>query len=114
MRNDIIRKLEEAAKIALKGQKRSYRLGSIGIRNDGTMVSSFNSPTRIPNPCAHSEFRLAKKLDQGAVVYVARILKSGELAMARPCRNCMRALMSRRVKRIYYSISPNEFGCIQI
>lgn len=62
---------------------------------------------------AHAEARLAKKLDRGAIVYVVRINRKGKLVMARPCANCLMILKSKKVKKIYYSISENEYGVIE-
>lgn len=113
--NKVFTYLNMAGKIALsKKDFRSFFLGAVGIRNDGKVVQSINGATGNPVPKGHAEARLAKKLDYNAVVYVARVNKQGEFAMSRPCVNCMRALKAARVKKIYYSIGPNEFGVIDL
>ena len=108
--------LEIAAKTAThRKDERSFLLGSIGIRSDGKLVKAFNSPSEFPDRTAHSEFRLSKKLDYGATVYVARVrLQDGQFGMSRPCFNCMKVLKSKKVKRIYYTISAGEFGIIDL
>lgn len=65
-------------------------------------------------PSMHAECRLARKLDYGSVVYVARTLKSGEIAMARPCVRCYAVLKAKGVSRIYYTINDSEFGVIDV
>lgn len=40
----------------------------------------------------------------GAVIYVARMSKNGELAMARPCPQCLVLLQKVGVKKMTYSI----------
>lgn len=111
MNREIFSYLKIAGKIAAKGQKRSFSLGAVARRKDGVIVQSFNGPTRFPEKGAHAEQRLSKKVDVGSVVYVARILQSdGSFAMAKPCDSCMRALISRGVKRVYWTVAPNEFG----
>jgi len=105
-----------ARKIATKGDtpeaNRHYRIGAVGIRNDGAIVAASNTPQRNPEPKAHAEYRLVKKLDWGSVVYVVRIRRDGTLALARPCRNCRGAMRLRGVKRCYYSINDTEYGVI--
>lgn len=99
----------------LKKDIRQFLIGAVGIRKDGVIVCAYNSPTQSPEPCAHAEARLARKLDYGAVVYVARHGKgSGDWAMAKPCADCERTLRSKGVKRVYYTIVPNEFGTMYL
>ena len=109
--------LELAGEIALKRiNNRNFYIGALGIRNDQTIVVSKNESAREPTPAVHAEARLAKKLDYGATVYVARIkfakTNYAEYALAKPCYDCMRALKHKRVKRVYWTISNTEFGAM--
>ena len=36
-------------------------------------------------------------------LYIVRIRKNGEYGLARPCKSCMNLILSRGIKRIYYS-----------
>ena len=63
---------------------------------------------------AHAEARLARKIDYGSVVYVARTLKSGEIAMARPCDRCYAVLKAKGVNKIYYTVNDSEYGVISL
>ena len=102
-----------AKKIAIKKKdRRKYKVGAVGIRNDGTIVQSSNVPCKVPEPTAHAEVRLARKLTKGSIVYIVRVNSSNELCMARPCRNCLRVLIQKEVKRIYYSITNEEYGVL--
>jgi cytidine deaminase len=105
-----------AAKIALLGDskeaERQYRIGAIGIRNDGVMVCSSNISARTPNRNAHAEARVSKKLNTNSVVFVVRVDRSGGFRMARPCSNCMQKLKRTKVKKCYYSINDKEYGVI--
>lgn len=92
---------------------RKYRLGAVGVRSDGATVTSRNLSTRVPEPNAHAEKRLVKKLDSGSVVFVVRVLADGSLTMARPCVNCQNAMRGRGVKQCFYSINDNEYGVIK-
>lgn len=114
MNRGIFSYLRIAARVALNGQPRDYALGAVGIRSDGAIVSSFNGAARIPTPNAHAEARLARKLDNGSEVYVARVLRCGSFALSRPCARCQAAMRARGVRRAYYSISDNEYGVMQL
>jgi tRNA(Arg) A34 adenosine deaminase TadA len=105
---------ELAGKIAIsKNDNRGFLLGGIAIRNDGAMVSAVNSISQEPDRRAHAEYRLAQKIDTGSTIYVARVrLLNGEFAMAKPCHACEKILRSKRVRKIYYTISNNEYGVL--
>lgn len=101
--------------------KRNFVLGAIGIRKDGAIVKARNGSVNIgcsygggwSFPAAHAERKLCSKMDYNGTVYVSRIARStGELAMARPCVDCMIALRSRKVSKCYYSINPYQYGMI--
>ena len=95
-----------------KKDKREFMLGAVGIRKDGTMVNSLNSPTWEPAREAHAEYKLTRKLGFDAPeVYIARVRKKdGKFANAKPCASCRKILSTRRVKRVYYTISDSEYG----
>jgi tRNA(Arg) A34 adenosine deaminase TadA len=105
-----------ARQVAIHGDtkeaKRQYRLGAVGVRNDGTTVVSNNVPHRTREKRAHAETRLVRKLDWGATVYVVRITSDGKLANSRPCIKCEAAMRLRGVKRCFYSINESEYGVI--
>ncbi len=93
-------------------------IGAVGIRGDGAIVTASNGPVIIFNdekkgsfPEAHAEIRLSRKLDVGSIVYVARVRKGdGMYGNARPCKDCRTALKARGVKKVFYTIGPNEYG----
>ena len=99
-------------KVAAKNDCRQYRFGAVGIRKDGTIVISRNIPTRCPEPRAHAESRIARKLNKGSIIYVIRIDRKNNLTMARPCKSCQRVMLRKGVKKVYYSINPQEYGVI--
>lgn len=116
MRKEIFSYLKIAARIAKRGENsRSFFLGCVGIRaSDGTLIYSNNGKTDAPQRTSHAEYRASRKLTPGSTLYVARILRSSEFAMARPCWNCMKALKDRGIKNVYYTISNAEFGRIYV
>lgn len=111
--NNTIKMLNAAAKMSsLKDDDRNFRIGSVAIRGDGSMVRSYNGNPKSPTPEHHSEARLCRKLDRGAIVYVARITRDGKWNMSKPCEDCMRSMRRAYVKRIYYTIADKEYGVI--
>ena len=103
------------AREALNRQdNRSFRLGAVGMRNDGVIVFSRNIAATDVTPSAHAEARVIKKLTPESFVWVARISRNTEeWALARPCWRCLNQLKTAGVKKVIYTISPNEWGTIQ-
>ena len=62
-------------------------------------------------PAVHAEARLCRKLDYYGEVFVARRTSEG-YRLAKPCPRCEARLRSRRVRRVYYTISNNEYGVL--
>jgi|GEM_PF-1741431 tRNA(Arg) A34 adenosine deaminase TadA len=95
--------------------QRTFLLGAIGLRNDDVLVSSRNVPGRDVVPDHHAEARLSRKLTPGSTVWVARVARrDGSWAMARPCPGCEIRLRSSGVKRVVYTIGPNEWGVMDL
>lgn len=103
---------EIAGQLAIsKDDKRTYLLGAVGVRKDGCMVVAMNGPTPTPNREIHAEYKLCRKLDHGATVYVARIRTGdGKFGNAKPCHACRKVLRSRRVNKVYYTKGLGKFG----
>ena len=93
-----------------KTDNRTFLLGALGIRGDGATVTAANAPTEGPERVVHAEYRLCQKLDCDATVFVARVRRDGSYGKAIPCFACRKVLKSRRVKRVYYTISDREYG----
>jgi tRNA(Arg) A34 adenosine deaminase TadA len=89
---------------------KEYLLASMVLRRDGAIVISHNAKTKTPTPSCHAEARVLRKSDAGATLYVARVTRDGQWAIAKPCVNCQTAIRNKRVKRVYYTIGPNEYG----
>lgn len=114
MRREIFDYFEIAGKLTTKkDDRRAFLLGAVALRRDGTLVSAINSMSIEPEPSAHAEFRVAKKCDIGATVYVARVrLLNGEFAKSRPCKTCRAMLINRGIEKIYYTIDHHSYGVI--
>ena len=45
-----------------------------------------------------------------ATLYVARIGRNGKVALAKPCKRCRKLLSENDIRRVYYTVSPNEYS----
>lgn len=109
--------LKVAAAAALQGRARgndirTFFLGAVGIRNDGVIVASRNVASRDVAFSHHAEVRLSRKLTPNSEVWVARVRKNGEWALARPCASCQIRLKSVGITRVTYTIGENEWGVL--
>lgn len=106
MRREIFDYFNIAGKLTTsKKDDRAFLIGAVAVRDDGTLVKAINSASEFPNRLLHSEYKIAKKCDVGAVVYVARVrLLNGQFATAKPCFNCEKVLKHRGISKVYYTI----------
>jgi deoxycytidylate deaminase len=106
--------LKSAAKLA--GQcveDKSFYVACIAKRADGATVNSINHCVHgQPIPEHHAEARVLRKCDYGATLYVARVLRRDKetWANAKPCGRCQALIRNYGVKKVYYTIGPNEWG----
>lgn len=107
-----------AAKIAMNRNgrdSRSFLLGAVGQRNDGVIMTARNISATDCAPNHHAEARLTKKLTPDSVVWVARISRrDGSWALARPCQGCQMRMRRTGVRKVFYTISPNEWGVMEL
>ncbi len=114
LKRKIWRNLKIAGLVAQrKDDRRDYLLGVFAVRSDGTGITASNGPAQNKTREVHAEYRASKKLDYGAVIYVTRVRADGSFGNAKPCRACRKALKSKKVKRVYYTISPKKYGVLE-
>lgn len=66
-------------------------------------------------PGRHAEIESANRLKvfrKNLVMCVVRIDRNGEIALSKPCENCLSATSKMNFKKILYSISEKEHGVI--
>jgi len=97
-----------------KDANRCYRLGAVGVRTDGVVLGCSNLCVREKCPEAHAEYRTAKMMTPHSTLFVVRIGRQGEWRLAKPCSTCMSYMKNKQVKRVYYTISPGEYGVIKL
>jgi deoxycytidylate deaminase len=51
-----------------------------------------------------------RKFTDGGILYVARVTKAKNLALASPCSVCRYLIKESNIKRVHYSVGPNEWG----
>jgi cytidine deaminase len=82
---------------------RRFYVGAVAIRKDGAIVTARNELVEIPTYPGHAEARLMRKAGYGAIVFVARVLRNGDLALAKPCPRCQSVMRNHGVKKVYYT-----------
>ncbi len=66
--------------------------------------------------CKHAEIDAIKNAIKsektkdlsGATIYVARVLRNGERAIAKPCEGCMKALEAHGISRVFWTTDIKE------
>lgn len=87
-------------------------VGAVSIRRDGTLVYSRNGGNPYAHgrtPSSHAEARVLRKSGYGATLYVARVLRNREIALAKPCGYCQARLRAHRVEMVYYTTGPETW-----
>lgn len=123
------RYLELAAREALSSNDKSFRVGSLLVRGSNIIRASKNQglkthplkklmyPERAYKGL-HAEVSLLTGLRpydvENADVYVVRLLKSDRWALAKPCHECESFLRGMNIRRVFYSIEDNEYGCLKL
>lgn len=93
----------DLARASLSRSRKKASLACVARRSDGAIVRSTNGRVLGRSPASHAEARCARKLDVGSEVFVARVLRDGTPAMARPCGDCAGMLRARGVVRVVYT-----------
>ena len=120
-----MRGLRVAARAAEQSGYKRFRHGATLIRGGSVLNISSNSGSytsfgqRFRDPSVgkathHAEtacvLGLDKSITQGGTIYVARINKKGEWRMSKPCPMCHEVMKFVGVKKVVYTIGPNEWG----
>lgn len=98
----------------LKDDDRTYYHGAVGIRKDGVIVCASNGNPKEPEPDAHAEARVIRKLGRGGIVFVVRTLADGTWANSKPCHHCESRLLNKEAVRVYYSTGPNDYAFMSL
>lgn len=88
------------AKKVASSSVHEFQLGAILISGGRILAAEHNRHG------VHAEVRVLKKAGErakGAILLVARVNRSGNLTMARPCKNCWKVIESSGVKNVWYT-----------
>lgn len=75
-------------------------------------LCDFSPSQPRPRVSEHAEvaaLRNAPRASNG-VLYTARIGRSHNVGLAKPCQDCQTAIIEANIKRVFYTINNNEYG----
>jgi len=117
-----------ACKAAEQSGHDVFRHGAVLIRGGSILNISSNSDNHTsfgqrfrnqPGRATHHAetacvLGLDKSVTRGSTMYVARVNRQGEWKMSKPCSMCHEVMRFVGVKRVVYTIGPNEWGTYKI
>lgn len=105
---------------AAKSRYERWPMGAVlvkGGRVQGASPNVIRNPAGLPGvaweDCSiHAEAAVLKKVSQkrGGTMYVARLMRTGSLGLARPCPRCEESLVEFGVIRVVWTIDDHSYG----
>jgi len=116
-----VRMIELATRTAHLSDHPRFRLGAVIAKGSRVLSLGTNKEKKSPrstNPhtnqhgwTIHAELAAILPLSEdnlyGSIIYIARILKSGQWGCSRPCQDCMRIIQECKIKKIVF-IAKNK------
>jgi len=114
MTNTVRNRIKGAAKAALNCDDR-FKIGCVVYRGGNLLSSGFNQMSKTnPSACEHYEFpfphaeynavkSVCSNILRKCSLYVARIDRFGNYAMAKPCCKYQKMLKGFGIKTVYYT-----------
>jgi deoxycytidylate deaminase len=109
MNNHII----EVAKYAAYKSNFRFRLGAVIFNHGRILGVGWNNPykthpkSNTPYRTIHAEFAAALDCEKGKIrgsnIYVHRLLRNGNPALAKPCKHCLAMLKGYGLQNIFFS-----------
>jgi tRNA(Arg) A34 adenosine deaminase TadA len=107
-----------AIKEALCVEHNKWKLGSVVFRGGSVLGLGHNTKRNDPSnmedgehihASVHAEVSALRStsVTEGAKIFVARVTPGGNLALARPCKRCLKTIKDAGIRRVYYT---NETG----
>jgi len=102
----------------------NYRVGAVvadkrvlarGRNSDKSHTTIFKSKYANAHTLMHAEIdaMIRSVNSYKKDVFVVRVKKNGERALARPCALCLFVLRGQGVGRVFYTIGPGEYGVLK-
>jgi deoxycytidylate deaminase len=109
--------IQRAIGVAMSSDHRT-KIGALAMRGGnlrGIATNRFrNHPRVVPDwyECSvHAEQSLIENYDvSGSIVYVARVRARNAVAIAKPCKSCLKLLIKAGVKRIVWTEDEHHAG----
>lgn len=98
-----------------KRNKGRWQHAAIIVKGGRVLASAMNScknvprnisPEHVPQMSQHAEIaalKMAGPSAKGATMYVARVNRSGDPTISKPCDNCQAALLRAGIKRVEWT-----------
>lgn len=117
-----------AKKQAKKSQFPKFRHGAVLVKG-GSVISVSENKNQFcsfanrfvshqGHGTIHAELGCVLGLDNSktkdSVLYVVRLNNNNKLCMSRPCNMCQNVLRFVGIKKVFYSISEFEYGCLYL
>ena len=101
-----------AKKLSKKSDYKSYKLGSVIVKNNRIVGMGFNKDRTHPKSNSwdhyiHAELSAilnAGEECQGSDIYVYRENRIGEISPSKPCVNCKKLIVAAGIKNVYFTV----------
>ena len=122
------RALRMAAKAAEQSGHDKFRHGAVLVKGGSILNIAANSDNHTsfgqrfrssPGRATHHAetacvLGIERGTTQGATIYTARVNKSGEWKMSKPCSMCHEVMKFVGIRKVVYTIGPNEWGSYKL
>tara|TARA_R110000765_G_scaffold305984_1_gene399854 strand:+ start:171 stop:530 length:360 start_codon:yes stop_codon:yes gene_type:complete len=114
-----------AVSVANKSAHDKWRLGSVVWRGGSVLSTGFNRVRNDPfvledekhfHCTVHAEADALRNAGYsfGAKLFVARVTRGGNLALAKPCSRCMGTIREHGIKKVYYTDETGEWTFFRV
>lgn len=114
-----------AISTAEKSDHTKWKLGSVIWRGGSVLSTGFNRVKNDPSivedekyfHCTvHAEVDAIRNAGDacGAKLFVARVTRSGNLALAKPCCRCMDIIRENGIKKVYYTDENGQWTFFRV
>ena len=98
---DAPRHIALAAHLATRSTHRQHHHAAIVLRGGAIVATGYNHGDRHAEAVAIGKLWPSKRI--GCVVWSSRFTRRGDLALAKPCKRCERALRIAGIRCVHYS-----------
>ena len=123
-----VRALRMAAKAAEQSGHDTFRHGAVLVKGGSILNIAANSDNHTsfgqrfrtsPGRATHHAetacvLGIDKATTQGSTIYTARVNKTGEWKMSKPCSMCHEVMKFVGVRKVVYTIGPEEWGSYKL